>query len=569
MRNYGLIALDYAKKVTGGKIAACKWVKLACQRHINDLKQSKGGKAAFVFDEEKADDACFFIEQLPHVKGEWARAKELITLQPWQVFIIASIFGWVNKSNGRRRYREAYIEVPRKNGKSVLAAGIGLFMLTADNEPGSEVYSGATSEKQAWEVFRPAKEMAARTPALCEAFGLVQMKSNLSVPDTSSRFEPVIGKPGDGASPHCAIVDEYHEHQSPELYETMKTGTGARSQPLVFIITTAGSNIAGPCYQKRLQSQKVLDSLVKNDSLFSMIYTIDEGDNWTKLANWKKANPNYGVSVNDEFIKQQLKEATTVVSRQNSIKCKHLNIWTQARNAWLDMDRFRQCAQEGLKLEDFAGERCYIGLDLGLVSDICSKAYIFPKNGKFYCFWKNYLPQAQLDSGKNNHYWFWAEQGWLSVPDGRGAGEESEGGGVSEIIPLEMVFEEIKADFSRFQVEGIGYDPWHARQLVAWMENAGMAPEGIYQSAKNLSEPMKVFENWVKERKFVYNGDPVAEWMFANVVVKEDWKENILPTKEAPEAKIDGVDASLMALCLLLNKEGLLPDVKDFEFIFI
>jgi phage terminase large subunit-like protein len=209
--NYTSSALQYANEVLAGTIPACQWVKLACERHLKDLTRSDTEQFPFLYNPAKADRACKFIEALPHVKGNWANRAERIKLQPWQCFIICSLFGWVTKDSGQYRFREAYICVPRKNGKSVIAAGIGLFKFAADGEFGAEVYSGATSEKQAWEVMLPAKLMAQRTPALLKAFGIeVNGKSlksgSLTRPSDGSRFEPIIGKPGDGASPSCAIV---------------------------------------------------------------------------------------------------------------------------------------------------------------------------------------------------------------------------------------------------------------------------------------------------------------------------------------------------------------------------
>lgn len=241
-----------------GKVLACKWVKLACRRQLKDL--ARQGKKAFPyrFEPEKAERICRFIELLPHTKGKWAAKRELLRLSPWQKFILTTLFGWIRTKDGLRRFREAYIEVPRKNGKSIKAAGVGLYCLSADDEHGAEVYSGATSEKQAWEIFRPARLMAKRTPDLCERFGIEVNASTLAIPENGSRFEPLIGSPGDGASPSCVLIDEYHEHDSDELYDAMVTGMGAREQPITFIITTAGSNMAGPCYIKRGQVVNVL-----------------------------------------------------------------------------------------------------------------------------------------------------------------------------------------------------------------------------------------------------------------------------------------------------------------------
>ena len=257
------------------------------------------------------------------------------------------VFGWVRKSNGLRRFRLAYIEVPRKNAKSTLSAGVGLYMLLEDGEPGAEVYAGATSEKQAHEVFSPAVNMAKRADDLAEEYGISIPKSrqptNLAILETNSKFETLIGDPGDGGSPHLAIVDEYHEHKTANLYDTMETGMGAREQPLMWVTTTAGSNLAGPCYLQRQQVIKVLNGTLDNDEIFGIIYTLDDRDDWTDLSAWKKANPNYGVSVNADYLKSRLKIALQNPSKQNAIRCKHLNQWMNARTAWIDMQKWKRC----------------------------------------------------------------------------------------------------------------------------------------------------------------------------------------------------------------------------------
>ena len=211
---------------------------------------------------------------MPHVKGEWARKRMTLKLEPWQKFILSTLFGWKRAKDGLRRFREAYIEVPRKNGKSCFVAPMGLYMLVADGEEGAEVYSGATTEKQAWEVYGPARIMAKRAEGFMEHYGVDVRAKNMNLIGSASRFEPLIGDPGDGASPHCAIVDEYHEHDSPRLYDTMITGMGARRQPLIIVITTAGFNLGGPCYDMRLRAGKVLDRTLQDEELFAIVYTI-------------------------------------------------------------------------------------------------------------------------------------------------------------------------------------------------------------------------------------------------------------------------------------------------------
>jgi phage terminase large subunit-like protein len=302
-------ANEYARAVVAGDIPACKWIRLACQRHLDDLRSAKLDGARYYFDHRAGEVACLFIQALPHTKGKWASKGERLRLEPWQCFFVACMFGWKRSHDHLRRYRRALLWVPRKNGKSALAAGIGLYMLAADREYGAEVYSGATTEKQAWEVFRPAKLMAQKTPELLEHFGIEVNASNIHIMDNASRFEPVIGKPGDGSSPHCAIVDEYHEHADDTMVDTMETGMGAREQPLLLMITTAGDNMAGPCYQMQVDAQKMLEGVIEDDQTLALIYTVDAEDDWTKPETIRKANPNFGVSVSEDFLLARLNDA--------------------------------------------------------------------------------------------------------------------------------------------------------------------------------------------------------------------------------------------------------------------
>ena len=331
-------AMKYARQVVAGKIPACRYVRLACQRHLDDLAASRRREFKYRFDPAKAEKKLKLVELLPHTKGEWAFKRQLVSLEPWQLFGLACTFGWVKKVSGLRRFRISYWEVPRKNGKSVIAAGVGLGMFVADDEFGAEVYSGATTEKQAWEVFRPARLMVKRSPMLMEAAGIEVNASNMNRPADGSRFEPIIGNPGDGASPSCAIVDEFHEHDTAALYETMLTGMGARRQPLMFVIQTSGANIEGPCYELRSEVIAMLEGTLPDDELFGWIFTIDEGDDWTDPKVLAKANPNMGVSVHADYLQSQLQRAIKSASFQNTFKTKHLNIWVSARAAYFNME---------------------------------------------------------------------------------------------------------------------------------------------------------------------------------------------------------------------------------------
>ena len=277
-------ANKYARDVVAGRIDVCRYVRLACKRHLDDLKVSKKKDYPYRFNAALAEEKCVKFELFDHVKGRWAAHGDKFILEPWQCFVVCCLFGWVFKSNGLRRFRKGYIELPRKNGKSPTAAGIGLLMFADDQEHGAEVYSGATTEDQAWEVFRPAKLMAEKNDDFREFYGVEVAAKQMHIMSNGSRFRPVVGKPGDGASPSCAITDEFHEHDSPDQVNTFITGMVGREQPLWLATTTAGYNLDGPCYAFRKDATDMLEGHVTSDALFALIYTLDDGDDWTTEA---------------------------------------------------------------------------------------------------------------------------------------------------------------------------------------------------------------------------------------------------------------------------------------------
>jgi phage terminase large subunit-like protein len=546
----------YARDVVAGKIDACKWVRLACQRHLDDLEASKGRGFKWRFDRAQAERVCLFVQMLPHTKGKWARERKRLKLEPWQAFIFCCVFGWVGKKNGLRRFREVYCEIPRKNGKSVIAAGVALYMLCADGEFGAEVYCGATTEKQAWEVFRPARLMMIRTPDLAEAAGVEVNARSLAIPDDGSRLEPIIGDPGDGSSPSCALVDEYHEHDSDALYETMLTGMGAREQPLIFTITTAGSNIAGPCYEKRKQVCSMLEKSPANDELFGIIYTLDEQDDWRDLQVLKKANPNYGVSIFPENLQKQLADAVRYPSRQNAFKTKHCNLWVNAKAAWLNAVDWERATDFSLDLDDFAGRACYVGVDLASKCDVADVALVFREKDAqgrdlwtFFC--RHYLPEGAVEAGGVNQdaYERWVNEGHLITTDG-------------EELDFDVIREDVKDIGATYQVAEVAYDKWRATQLAHQLIKDGAEAVEVGGGIATMNLAMRELEAALLSGRVRHNGDPVLAWMASNVVAKE-FKGCLTPTKQGNANKIDGIVAILMAMSRALLADGVQPSVLE------
>jgi phage terminase large subunit-like protein len=418
-------------------------------------------------------------------------------------------------------------------------------MFAADGEFGSEVYSGATTEKQAWEVFRPAKQMVERTPDLKEAFGIDCGKPNsnagvMSIPSNGSRFEPLIGKPGDGASPHCAIVDEYHEHDSDSLYDTMRTGMGARKQPLLLVITTAGDNLAGPCKALQLDVEKMLAGSVERDELFGCVWTIDAGTDWTSDEALRMANPNYDVSVFGEFLRSEQKNAIADARKQGIFKTKHLNLWVGSNSAFINIQRWNELADTTLRPEDFRGSPCTMATDLSSKKDMTARIIVFRKDidGKdhYYVFGRFYLPESRAKMPEFQHYQAWVINGHLRTTPGN-------------VIDYETITQESIDDVERFRVKEVCFDPWNAEQYAQQVaaKTPAIAVE-IPQQVRFLSEPMKQLDALITDGRLHHDGNPALTWMIGNLTAHEDAKGNVFPRKERDESKIDGAVALIMAL---------------------
>lgn len=538
-------AREYAAEVLAGRIPACKWVRLACRRFEADLARQETNDFPFAFKEEstsKANRVCRFMEKLPHIKGRWAvRDKKTgrfptLKLEPWQCFILCNLYGWL-KPDGTRRFQTASLYVPRKNGKSFFGAGLGWWMFAKDDEPGAEVYSGATSEKQAWEVFRPARQMAIRMPELAEELEVTVNAGGLVKLGDGSRFEPIIGTPGDGASPHFAIIDEYHEHNTSVLHDTMKTGMGGREQPIVFIISTAGENIAGPCKADWDSVCDILGGAVEDETHFGVIYTIDDGDDWTEEAALIKANPNWKVSVNPEIILPAQKKAARDARYQGTFKTKHLNMWVSTKSTYFNLEEWMACRMKAaVKLEEMAGQPCYLAGDFASKRDLNTLIHLFPMdNGRFRVYAKHYLPRGTVDAPENQHYRAWENSGRLTVCDG-------------DVIDYGPMIEDAADACRKFEVREMPFDPNRAWGVFPQLQAVNVPVVEYRIVVLTMSEPMKFLDALIRAGRIEHDGDPILSWAISNVVAAEDKKENVFPNKPSAEKKIDPAVALIMAL---------------------
>lgn len=494
---------------------------------------------------------------MPHVKGPKAGAR--IKLELWQKFIICVVFGWIVKATGYRRFRRAYVEVPRGNAKSTLSSGIGLNMVAEDGEGGSEVYSAATTRDQAKIVFQDAQQMARMCEGYRRRFGVTVGAHCISQVSSNSRFEPLSADAHtlDGLSIHCAIVDELHAHKTRKVYDVLETATAKRLQSLLWAITTAGFDRSGICYEVRTYLTKVLQKIINDDSFFGIIFTIDDEDDWMEPAAWVKANPNWGISVMPDVIAQLAHKAIQMPSAQNNFKTKHLNIWCNQNTIWMDMRKWQDCEDPKLNLASFDGEPCIIGLDLASKLDLLAKVRVFWKQieGKphYYVFGDYWTPEERVMQSPNSQYQGWVNAGLLHTCPG-------------ETNDYDIVEVDIEADGKRFDVIELAVDPWQTTQLVNRLGNQVTCVD-VPQTPRYLSEPMKEMEAAVYDGRFHHNGDPILTWAVSNVVCHVDKNDNLFPTKERFENKIDPVTALLSALNRVMANGEVDPDARKPFFV--
>jgi phage terminase large subunit-like protein len=552
VKDHIALAQGYMRDVMSGEIPTCKWTLLAVERQIQDLQRAQSDEWPWVFDPARAVRPCEFIELLPHIKGKWARARKLIELGPWQSFILTTIYGWVHRETGLRRFRDVYLEIPRKNAKSTLSSGVALFMLTADGEQGAEIYSAATTKDQARIVFDDAKAMAERTPDMRTYLGVAILQHSITVAHTASSFKPLAaeGSTLDGLNIHFTVLDELHAHRKRDVYDVIDTARGAREQPILWSITTAGTDLSGICYERRTYLTKVLERVVEDHSTFGIIYSIDEGDNPFVEASWAKANPNWLVSVLRDDMEAASRNAENTESSRNNFFTKRLNVWVNGESAWMDMVAWSRCGDSTLHMGDFAGEKCWIGLDLAQKKDFAAVCLVFQRGDVWNVFTRLYLNELAVQESGNAHLSGWARAGHVQVTDG-------------DITDFDVVAEDLRRYCRQFDVQEIAFDPALSMYFAGKLIDEGLPLVEIAQRALFFTPPLIQVENLVLEKKLKFDGNPVMTWMVSNLVVKvSKFNELRSPTKERPENKIDGPMAMLMALGRALANEEKEPEAE-------
>lgn len=562
---------EYINKVINKELPVCQAAFLAVKRHLDDIEKSKNNDYPFYFDEDEAKRPITFIQSLVHTKGEWANHN--IILESWEQFIIASIFGWRRKENKLRRYKKAYVQVSRKNGKTTFASGIGNYCFFCDSpaEAGVEIYYIATKKDQAKIAWSESERQIRKAKALNkEAITYKQTSTITKKKDTASKSKP-LGQDSnteDGLNPHLVIVDEYHAHPDNELLNVLESGMGARRQPLTFIITTAGFDKTSVCFSEYEYAKQILQGSLNNDEYFCIIYEPDNiKDIWIFMSEYKEklnnnqntkeqeelinniifqANPNINISVKDSYLKSRLFEGLDKPVQRTDILTKNLNVWTQASEVWISSDRWlKSYLHQNININELKGKRACIGLDLATTRDIAAYVLCFDTvdNDPYILLPRFFMPKENIRQRSKEDrvpYELWASQGLITLTNG-------------DIIDFDIIESSILKDARDFEIIEIAYDPWKAIEIITHLESEGFKMQQVRQSfaVGGLSEGTSLFEKTIDERKLLHGNNLVLNWMISCCEVKTDGRDNYLPVKpdrRRSYKRIDGVVASIMAL---------------------
>jgi phage terminase large subunit-like protein len=555
-RDYVAIAEQYAANVSAGRVIACKWVKLACERQIRDRRRTDG---LFVWSPEHASAVCRFIETLPHIEGRWPTAT--ITLADWQVFLLCVLFGWRQATDiKRRRFTTLYLEIGRKAAKSTLMAGIALFHLLHEDEPGASVVCGASTGQQARVCFTIMQRMV-RKAAWLQKAGLAVFANAIVHEANSGSVRPVNSKAStlDGLNPSCILLDESH-CQDFGLHDVLKSAQGSRPNPLLLCPTTAGYSQLSVGFALRTTTTKVLQEIFEADHLLGLIYTLDDGDDWKDERVWPKANPLMPTTPSLDWMRTYCLDAQQTPGLEAEFRVKCCSEWLNSAASWISATNWDRCADPSLQIEQFAGEKCWIGVDLAMRDDLCAVAAVFERDDMLFVFAKGYLPKATIDARWKLVPWYrqWAESGNLVATDGA-------------LIDLAVIESDIRAWVKQFSVQAIVFDTFGAFQIAGRLEADGLPALLEQKTARTFTPAARDFEARVAHQRLRHNGNGLLRWCVSNAVVERRVDNTILPKKENASSpnKIDCLDACLFAMSAWLRQPVVVTstiyDRADFD----
>ncbi|AFJ47152.1 phage terminase [Shimwellia blattae DSM 4481 = NBRC 105725] len=547
--------------MSSGKELAGPDIRHACSRHLRDLES--GSARGLVWDPEAARRSVDFFAKVLKLNGGDFEGKPFILL-PWQAFIVGSLFGWKN-AQGFRRFRMAYVESGKGSGKSPLSAGIGLLCLTADKEPRAEVYAAATKKDQAMVLFRDAVAMVDQSPALAariQKSGGAGREWNLAYLQAASFFRPISSDDGQsGPRPHCALIDEVHEHKSNTVVEMMRAGTKGRRQALIFMITNSGHDKTSVCYEYHEYGRKVAAGAIEDDSFFAFICSLDEGEDPLKDEScWKKANPSLGHTFDHDYLREQVIQARGMPSKESIVRRLNFCQWVDADNPWMSSAVWMACESD-FAVDELAGEECYGGLDLSGSRDLTSLALFFPKQRKLLVeFW---TPKDTLkDRAKTDRvpYDAWARDGYIHTTPGKA-------------VKYGFVAERMADLTLQFDIRAVAFDQYRIKYLEPELEEAGVSvpliPHGQgYYKAKDsglwMPHSIELFEGMLDDASIIIKTNPCLRWNAASAVTEADQKDNRIFAKKKSTGRIDGLVASAMAIGAAQGYEEDSGDIGDF-----
>jgi phage terminase large subunit-like protein len=528
----------YAWDVLDGEVLACRYVILAAERHFCDRTQ--GPARGLTFSLPWAHYALnFFADYLRHSKGEWAG--QPLALSPWQQFAIGSVYGWF-RADGTRRFRTAYEEVARKNGKSTTSAGVGLFGLVADEEPGAEVYAAATKRDQARIIFAEAQQMVRRSPDLLAS--LAVFKHNISQDRSGSKFEPLSAddRTLDGLNPHLILIDELHKHRTRAVLDVLDTAMGARRNPLLWMITTAGDDNPESVYAaENAYAIQVLEGTVIDDSYFGLIYTLDRDDRWDDEAVWIKANPNLEVSVKLDDLQRQALKASRSPPALAAFKRLRLNLRTSDANRAIDMAVWAKNSQGAFDPAELHGRRFYAGLDISAKIDLTAWVKLFPPIGeetRWRVVARFWMPADTVEAKSDRdrvQYRRWIDAGLIEATEGN-------------VVDQREILNAVLEDARLHECTSCAYDPWNATNLAVSLAEQGVPMNEFIQGIKSYTAPTKELEAMLLSEKLDHGGNDVLTWMAASMMSLTDRNENRMPSKKHSVGRIDGMTALIMAI---------------------
>lgn len=536
----------YAKDVLENKIIACRYVRLACKRHLDDLEKNWD----YHFDYKEAEKFFKFCTYLKHYKGE-SKGKPF-ELEAWQKFIYGSIYGWLD-SNRNWRFKSAYIEIPRKNGKTTMASAGALYDSAFVDKTGAEVYCVATKEDQAKLLYNDCLAYIHQSKELANIFDILIGRSTINVSETArTSFIKPLGSDSkrlDGLNPLSVYADELHAWQKRDLWDVMEDAFGARRQYHMIAITTAGHNKNGICFEERNHCVNILENHFDADDKFGIIYTVDEEDwdNWKDEKVWRMANPNLEVGKEIGYMRSLVNKVDQVPTKLNTFLNKQLNIWTDVDQAWISSEDWSQCGTD-IQEKDLNGLTCYAGMDLARVNDLSACAYYFPTQqglDKPALIVDFFIPEFELHAREQRDrvpYRQWAEHHNLILTTGK-------------TTDWDFIHHSIMKRNGQFNIEAFGYDRHFAGELVSKLEQDEVSMTGFGMGYISMGSPTQEMERLIVAGDMQHNKCPILTWNFSNCIVSKDPAGNLKPDKAKSIERIDGAVASIIALGMYLNRE--------------